>query len=69
MVAGGVSVLGLDADQGWSARVDLTYEAIQSFFVSIGAITFQPGDSFSFFSGLDTHDQLLARLRWDFTLR
>ena len=67
-IGGGGSVLGLQAEQGWLVGLDASYEAIQSFFVAIGYTTLHPGDSFGFLSGLDTHDQLTARLRYDFTL-
>jgi len=67
-IGGGASVLGWTAEQGWSARMDVTYEAMESLFVTLGYVTFEPGDEFGFLAGLDTHDQLLAKLRWDFTL-
>ena len=67
-VAGGASVLGLQAEQGWLIGLDATYEAIQSLFVSLGYTTIHPGDDFGFLSGLDSHDQLTVRLRYDFTL-
>ena len=68
-IAGGASVLGLQAEQGWLVGLDTSYEVVQSFFVALGYTTLHPGDDFGFLSGLDTHDQLTARLRYDFTLR
>jgi len=67
-VAGGLSVLGFQAEQGWLVGLDATYEAVQSLFVSLGYTTIHPGDDFGFLSGLDSHDQLTVRLRYDFTL-
>ena len=67
-VAGGGSVLGLQAEQGWLVGLDANYEAVQSFYVGLGYMTIHPGDDFGFLSGLDTHDQLTARLRYDFTI-
>jgi hypothetical protein len=67
-VGGGASALGLQAEQGWLVGVDASYEAVQSLFVALGYTTIHPGESFGFLSGLDTHDQLTARLRYDFTI-
>lgn len=67
-VGGGASALGLQAEQGWLVGVDASYEAVQSFFCALGYTTIHPGENFGFLSGLDSHDQLTARLRYDFTL-
>lgn len=64
-----VSVVGWSSYQGLLLRAEATYEIIDSLKVSAGYISYLPDDdAFGPFFGLDRHDRLFARLRWDFQL-
>ncbi len=58
---------GLQAQYGWLARGDVTWDIRDALSLSLSAVTYQPGDEFGPFSGLDRHDRLGVRLRWAFS--
>lgn len=62
------SMIGSKAQYGALGRLDATYELADGIKLGGGYVTFQPGDEISPFSGLDRHDRLMLRLRWDFRL-
>jgi hypothetical protein len=57
---------GLQAQMGWLARVEATYELADGLKLGLGYISYQPGDEFGPVRGLDEHDRVFAQLRWDF---
>ena len=74
-IMGAVSVMGLDitgasgtGSIGFVARAEVNYEFMDNFSGAIGYVLYFPSDDFGPLSGLDTHDQLFLKLRWDFTL-
>ena len=63
------SVIGEKAQYGWLGRLDANYELADGFKVGGAFVTYHPNDdNLSPFSGLDRHDRVMARLRWDFRL-
>ncbi|MBU0550847.1 hypothetical protein KKB55_03885 [Myxococcota bacterium] len=66
---GVVTALGVDAEGGWLARLEARYAWLDALKLTLGSIHYAPGDGFSPLMGLDRHDRLYARLRWDFELR
>ncbi len=67
-VALAATVFGASAEQGWLARGEVSYKLADGWKASLGYITYQPGDDLGLLSGLDTHDRVFAKLRWDFQL-
>jgi hypothetical protein len=61
-------LMGAEMQLGWLGRFEGIYELMDGLKASIGYITYQPGDDFGPLKGLDNHDRLFARLRWDFQL-
>ncbi len=61
-------VFGLTAQYGWLARAEASYALRDGLRAGVGYVTYQPGEEFGPFAGLDRHDRLMARLRWDFAL-
>ncbi len=63
-----MSVVGWSSYQGLLLRGEATYEIMDGLKVGLGYISYLPGgdDAFGFFYGLDQHDRLFLRLRWDF---
>lgn len=59
---------GPELAHGWLARVDVDYELTQGIVLTVGGITYHPGEELSPFSGLTRHDRFIVRARWDFTL-
>ena len=62
------SVMGLQAEYGWLARSEITYDVMDAVKAGLMLIHYHPGDDgeLSVFSGMGTHDQLFLKLRWDF---
>ena len=62
------SVMGLQAEYGWLARSEITYDVMDAVKAGLMFIHYHPGDDgeLSVFSGMGTHDQLFLKLRWDF---
>lgn len=56
-------------DTSWLLRAELSYEIMDGLKIGGGFVTFQPSDDhFSPFFGLDRHDRLFVKLRWDFQI-
>lgn len=62
------SMVGWQADQGWLLRGQVAYDLADALSLTAGFITYQPGDDLGLLSGLDRHDRVFLRLRWDFQL-
>lgn len=62
------TVLGWTAQFGWLARAEVSYQLLDGLKLGLGYITYQPGRETGPFSGLDRHDRLFAKLRWDFLI-
>jgi len=60
------SMVGWQADQGWLLRGQAAYDLIDALSLTAGFMTYQPGDELGLLSGLDRHDRVFLRLRWDF---
>ncbi len=60
------TALGLTAEYGFLVRGEGSYTIADGLKATVGYITYQPGDETGPFTGLDRHDRLFARLRWDF---
>ena len=65
-----VSAIGWKAQYGWLARLDSQYAVTDDIKVGAALIHYGTGqdDEFGPFSGLDSHDQFLAKFRWDFSV-
>ena len=61
-----ITVMG--GGQGWLGRADVSYDLLDTLKLGLGYVTYQPGDAFGAFYGLESHDRLFANLRWDFQL-
>lgn len=63
------SVIGLQAEHGWFARVEGTYELADALKATLGYVHYGPGadDELGPFSAFTEHDRIFARLRWDFS--
>ncbi len=64
------TALGWTAQYGWLARVETQYAVMDGLKLGAALVHYGAGDDDEFgpFTGLDSHDQLLAKLRWDFTI-
>ena len=63
------TMFGIQAELGWFLRGEISYEIQDGLKVGLWYITYQPGeDEVGPFLGLDTHDRLFWKLRWDFTV-
>ena len=62
-----VLAVGATAQYGWLARGDVTWDIRDALKLSASYVTYQPGDKFGPFAGLDRHDRAGLRLRWDFS--
>ncbi len=63
---------GYTAQLGWVARAEALYEVFDGIRAGVGYVSYQPArddDDASLLSGLDNHDRVFAKLRWDFSLR
>ena len=58
--------MGWNMEYGWLARAEANYEILDGLKVYAGYVTFQPGDDFGPLFGLDDHDRMFVKLRWDF---
>ena len=56
------------ADFGWLVRGEVSYAVNDTVDVGVGFISYQPEIKNSPLKGLDTHDRLFLKLRWDFSL-
>jgi hypothetical protein len=67
---GALSGFGWTAENGWLARAEGTYEWADGLKTTLGYVHYGPGDDDELgpFSGLDEHDRVFARARYDFTL-
>lgn len=65
---GVASAFGLRAQFGWLARAEATWLLRDGLRAGLGFVTYQPGEELGPFAGLDRHDRLYARLRWDLAL-
>ncbi|MCO4762868.1 MAG: hypothetical protein KC502_15240 [Myxococcales bacterium] len=59
--------VGHVAQYGWLARADVTWDIRDALKLSTTFVTYQPGEKFGPFAGLDQHDRIGVRLRWDFS--
>ena len=65
------TAFGYTAELGWVARAEALYEVFDGIKAGVGYVTFQPpsdDDDASLLTGLDDHDRVFAKLRWDFSL-
>lgn len=64
------TAFGLTAERGWLLRAEADYAFADGFGAAIGYVHYGTGRDGEFgpFYGLDDHDRVFARLRWDFTL-
>ena len=62
-----IGVESLDA-VGFVATGDVSYQFFDGFKAGLGYIHFYPSKDLGFLSGLGEHDQLLFKVRWDFTI-
>lgn len=65
---GVATAFGLRGQYGWLARCEASWLLRDGLRVGLGYVTYQPGDELGPFAGLDRHDRLTARLRWDLAL-
>lgn len=65
-LVGMATVLGVDARYGGLGRLHARYELQEGLHATLGLVTYRPGSERGPLIGLHTHDQLFARLRWDF---
>ena len=65
---GVASAFGLTAQYGWLARAEATWLLREGLRIGLGYVTYQPGSKLCPFAGLDQHDRVYARLRWDLAL-
>ncbi len=63
-----VTSFGLAAELGWVARVDADWRVRDGLEVGLGYIHYGPGDRAGPIAGLERHDRVSFRLRWDFSL-
>ncbi len=71
-LAAAASAFGYTAQLGWVARAEANYEVTDGVHAGIGYVTYQPprdDEEVSFLTGLDEHDRLFVKLRWDFSLQ
>jgi hypothetical protein len=66
--SGALTTFGVRAQLGWLMRAELAYSLRDALQVSLGYITYQPSDEPGFLIGLEKHDRIFAKLRWDFVL-
>ncbi|MCB9529206.1 MAG: hypothetical protein H6703_02105 [Myxococcales bacterium] len=64
------TVFGLTAEHGWLLRAEAEHAFADGFSAGVGYVHYGTGRDGEFgpFYGLDEHDRVFARLRWDFTL-
>ena len=62
------SMFGWQAEVGFLARAEVNYAVVDGLTLGLGFVTYQPGEDFGPFYGLDRHDRIFFRLRWDFTV-
>ncbi len=62
------TMFGWQAEVGFLARFELSYRFVDAVTLAAGFVTYHPGDEFGPFYGLDRHDRLFIKLRWDFTI-
>lgn len=67
-LTGVAMAFGETAQYGWLARAEASYLLRDGLRAGLGYVTYQPGDEFGPFAGLDRHDRAMARVRWDFAL-
>jgi hypothetical protein len=60
------SMVGWTANGGWLFRGEAAYEILDGLKAGLGYVTYQPGDEFGLFYGLNNHDRFFTWLRWDF---
>lgn len=63
-----VTAFGLRGQYGWLARAEATWLVRDGMRVGVGWVTYQPGDELGPLAGLDRHDRVSARFRWDLTI-
>ena len=71
-LAAAATAFGYTAQLGWVARAEFLYEILDGVKTGLGYVHYEPprdDDETSFLSGLDDHDRVFAKLRWDFSLR
>jgi hypothetical protein len=68
ILSAAATMAGLTAQQGWLVRAEVQYEPVDALKLGLGFITFQPGDEVGMLYGLDTHDRVFLKLRWDFQI-
>ncbi|MCP4602233.1 MAG: hypothetical protein GY847_17235 [Proteobacteria bacterium] len=65
----GLSLFGWSVKYGWLARAMATYNIMDGLKVSLGYITYQPGENrFGMLAGFVENDRVFLRLRWDFAI-
>ena len=60
------SMVGWTANGKWLFRGEAAYEILDGLKAGLGYVTYQPGDDFGLFYGLNNHDRFFTWLRWDF---
>jgi hypothetical protein len=65
---GAVSIIGFDPDIDVFARLEISYNVVDTFDIGLGYVMYFPGADTSFISGFDNHDRLFLKFRWDFTI-
>ena len=58
--------MGWNMEYGWLGRAEASYEILDGLNVYAGYVTFQPTREFGPLFGLEDHDRLFVKLRWDF---
>ncbi len=59
-------LFGLSRSSGWMARLDIGYLLVEGLAASLGYAVFAPGGQVGPLLGFESHDRILASLRWDF---
>jgi len=62
------AVFGWLGRQGWMARAFVTYSLFDGFALSAGGIHYSPGAELGPLTGFNTHDRVVIKARYDFTL-
>jgi len=65
------TAMGYAAEYGWLARGEVNYEVADALKIGLMFVHFGPGDAenVGLLSGFTEHDQILAKIRWDFQLK
>ncbi len=58
--------MGWNMEYGWLGRAEASYEILDGLEIYGGYVTFQPTDEFGPLFGLEDHDRIFVKLRWDF---